>query len=139
MACFYQFKKSVEDLYAELASFIPSINNIQKLKTFIGKNCNIMDKFKLLVRASLLAQLPPDHTRVIKTFYEVSFKVFCNLEDDKDQLQNSNSCLETVQCKGCLQEMDQCQCQRIYEIFCDTNRYKNKTEIWLILTISQQY
>lgn len=120
--CFYKFKTAVENLYTELSNYVVHINNIQKLNNYFCKSSNVVEKFKLVVRASLLSQLPPHHPRTLKCFYEVSFRVFCNLEDDKDQSRTLNSTNEDLRCNGCLQEAGQCQCKGIYDIFCDTNR-----------------
>lgn len=121
---FYKFKNAVENLYKELSNYITHINNIQKLNNYMLVSSNTLEHFKLVVRASLLAQLPPYHTRTLKYFYEFSFRIFCNLEGDREPKRspNLNASNDDTQCKGCLQESDLCQCQQIYETFCDTNR-----------------
>lgn len=118
---FYEFQTAVEGLYNDLLSYVPLLNKLEKLRSdcnvnsaFYGET-NIVNAFKLLARATLLSQLPPCHSKTIESFYEDAFRAFCNLDEDTND--------EEGHCIGCLQEAQNCHCQKICNIFYDTNRY----------------
>lgn len=116
---FNEFKTAVEILYNDLAFHIPLINKLEKfrtdftLKSSIYGETTVLNAFKLLVRATLLSQLPPYHTKTIDSFYEDAFRAFCNLDEVKNE----------DECSGCLRETAQCECANICNMFYDTNRY----------------
>lgn len=124
MVSFENFKIAIEELYNNLALYVPYLNQLQKLNNYfsIESKMNIIDKFKLCVRALLFSQCPPDHMSTLEHFYEVSFRVFCNLDTKKSGTQNLNTTTDGNRCIGCLTESNSCRCQNIYEVFCQTNR-----------------
>ena len=80
------FKDAVNSLYASLASFLPMLEILERLRTLSGIQRKIYGEttllkiFKLIVTSTLHSQLPLNHQRVTKDFYKVSFKVFCNTD-----------------------------------------------------------
>lgn len=117
---FTQFQKAVEELYYSLTVYVPLMNKLEQVLSDCASVCtmygesSVLCAFKLLVRATLLAQLPPDHTKTVENFYEIAFRAFCNLDEENPS--------EEVQCAGCLQECQQCECPRICSVFYDTNK-----------------
>jgi len=84
---FKLFKSAVDDLYAGLAEFLPVLKRLEYLKQ--DKNDRIISnignkteaQFKLLVRATLLSQLPLYHECIVEQFYKIAFNVFCNSDN----------------------------------------------------------
>ncbi|XP_032682669.1 anaphase-promoting complex subunit 2 isoform X2 [Odontomachus brunneus] len=123
---FELFKSAVDDLYTSLTEFLPLLKRLEHLKqdkhdkdlTIISNN--VQAQFKLIVRATLLSQLPLFHECIVEHFYKIAFNVFCNT----DNLSQNNEVLSLneVQCTGCSQELEKCQCQMIVYMFHETNR-----------------
>lgn len=124
MQCFEKFYNAVEELYNNLSVYIPYMNQLQKLNNYLDlvKKQSCIDDFKLRVLATLSSQSPPYYMRMVGYFYEISFRVFCNLDAEQNLPQNDNLITEDVQCNGCLSILSQCRCKSIYEGFCNTNR-----------------
>lgn len=52
----------------------------QSRDTTIQRKAQILSHFKLIVRATLLSQLPLSHEIIIENFYKIAFNVFCNTD-----------------------------------------------------------
>lgn len=84
---FELFKSAVDDLYTSLTEFLPLLKRLEYLKqddrdvssTTVGDN--IQAQFKLIVRATLLSQLPLCHECIVEHFYKIAFNVFCNTDN----------------------------------------------------------
>lgn len=84
---FELFKSAVDDLYTSLTEFLPLLKRLEYLKQ--DKNDrntsttsdNIQAQFKLIVRATLLSQLPLCHKCIVEHFYKIAFNVFCNTDN----------------------------------------------------------
>lgn len=123
---FELFKSAVDGLYASLTECLPTLKKLEYLRQNRGKDlqslCPIRDnidieaRFKLIVRATLLSQLPLRHECIVEHFYKIAFNVFCN----SDNL--SQESMGEIQCTGCDQEMKNCRCQMIVYMFHETNR-----------------
>ncbi|KAK0175086.1 hypothetical protein PV327_008867 [Microctonus hyperodae] len=121
---FEYFKSAVDDLYKKSIEFLPLL---KRLELFNGTNdiiylygqTNHLSQFKLIVRATLLSQLPLFHEIIIEQFYKIAFNVFCNT-DNSSSLDTSDN--EATECAGCNKELDSCQCQLIVFMFHETNR-----------------
>ncbi|GLV33864.1 morula [Carabus blaptoides fortunei] len=116
---FTQFQRAVEELYYSLSVYIPLMNKLEKVLSDCSTTCtmygeaSVLSAFKLLVRSTLLAQLPPDHKKTVENFYEIAFKAFCNLDEAGN---------EDVPCGGCQQDGQQCHCPKICSVFYETNK-----------------
>ncbi|KAL2734441.1 anaphase-promoting complex subunit 2 isoform X2 [Vespula squamosa] len=121
---FELFKSAVDGLYISLTEFLPLLKKLEYLeqedaeKTVLQAD-NVLLRFKLIVRSTLLSQLPLDHEYIIEQFYRIAFNVFCN--SDNSSLHDSSGS-DAAQCGGCNQEIDKCQCQMIVYMFHETNR-----------------
>ncbi|XP_011163041.2 anaphase-promoting complex subunit 2 isoform X2 [Solenopsis invicta] len=123
---FELFKSAVDGLYASLTECLPTLKKLEYLRQNRGKdlqslrpirdNIDIEARFKLIVRATLLSQLPLRHECIVEHFYKIAFNVFCN----SDNL--SQESMGEIQCTGCDQEMKNCRCQMIVYMFHETNR-----------------
>ncbi|XP_012523576.2 anaphase-promoting complex subunit 2 isoform X2 [Monomorium pharaonis] len=124
---FELFKSAVDGLYASLTEFLPTLKKLEYLKRSSGEDLqplrlnakndiDIEAQFKLIVRATLLSQLPLCHECIIEHFYKIAFNVFCNSDN------SSQESISEIQCTGCDQEMGNCRCQMIVYMFHETNR-----------------
>ncbi|XP_011153030.1 anaphase-promoting complex subunit 2 [Harpegnathos saltator] len=123
---FELFKTAVDDLYTSLTKFLPLLKRLEYLKQdkndkdMLTTSSNIQAQFKLTVRATLLSQLPLCHECIVGHFYKIAFNVFCNTDNLSQEKEETS--LNEVQCTGCNQEMEKCQCQMIVYMFHETNR-----------------
>jgi len=86
---FELFKSAIDGLYASLTQFLPILKKLEYLRQntdetllpSIKDNINIEARFKLIVRATLLSQLPLCHECIIEHFYKIAFNVFCNSDN----------------------------------------------------------
>ncbi|XP_048265921.1 anaphase-promoting complex subunit 2 isoform X2 [Bombus terrestris] len=120
---FEHFKNAVDGLYISLTEFLPLLKKLEYLtqnetvqSTTNGNN--VLSQFKLIVRSTLLSQLPLHYEHIVEQFYKIAFNVFCSA-DSSTQVTNGS---DTAQCMGCYQEVDKCQCQMIVFMFHETNR-----------------
>lgn len=119
------FKEAVDSLFNSLACFVPVLRALVFLRQtaqserLLFGHSSLMESFKVMVRSSLHSQLPLNYQAITEDFYRISFKVFCNSES-KDSDQNEST-EDILQCAGCNQEIDLCQCQAIIKAFHETN------------------
>lgn len=84
---FELFKSAVDGLYASLTEFLPILKKLEYLRQNRGEtppsveDIDIEAQFKLIVRATLLSQLPLCHESIIEHFYKIAFNVFCNSDN----------------------------------------------------------
>lgn len=86
---FELFKSAVDDLYTNLTEFLPILKKLEYLRQNKGEtlppsvedDIDIEAQFKLIVRATLLSQLPLCHECIIEHFYKIAFNVFCNSDN----------------------------------------------------------
>ncbi|XP_012233242.2 anaphase-promoting complex subunit 2 isoform X1 [Linepithema humile] len=120
---FELFKSAVDGLYANLTEFLPVLKKLEYLRQnkddahMSSAGDDIDAQFKLCVRATLLGQLPLCHEYITEQFYKIAFNVFCNSDNSSQDTSSSE-----IQCTGCGQETDSCQCQTIVYMFHETNR-----------------
>lgn len=119
------FKEAVDSLYNSLALIVPVLQNLvllrqtaQSERQVYGQS-SLMESFKVMVRASLHSQLPLNYQAITEDFYRISFKVFCNSESK--EADPNESAEDVLQCAGCSQEIEMCQCQSIIQAFHETN------------------
>lgn len=84
---FEQFRSAVDDLYSRLLEFLPLLKRLEQLSqlnvsqnSFSNQKLNILAQFKLIVRSTLLSQLPVAHDAIIEQFYKIALNVFCNTD-----------------------------------------------------------
>lgn len=110
---FQQFHTAVEMLFNHYVQFLNIINRLDILrektqfKDLIYGEENAVNGFKLIIRATLLSQLPLDHNIIIEEFYETALKMEDTSINDK-------------QCTVCVSEKTRCNCPQRFH---DTNRY----------------
>ncbi|XP_015589279.1 anaphase-promoting complex subunit 2 [Cephus cinctus] len=124
---FERFKNAVDGLYSNLSEFLPLLKRLQVLQAqceiakYLGHSLsNVLGRFNLTVRSTLLSQLPFGHETIIKQFYKIAFNVFCNT--DSSIHGNLLGDGPQSQCGGCKYELENCQCQLIVFMFHETNR-----------------
>ncbi|KAK9305145.1 hypothetical protein QLX08_003807 [Tetragonisca angustula] len=119
---FKHFKTAVDGLYTSLTEFLPLLKRleylIQEETTQSTDVNNVLSQFKLIVRSTLLSQLPLHYEHIVEQFYKIAFNVFCSADSSAQVTTGSDS----VQCMGCHQEVEKCQCQMIVFMFHETNR-----------------
>lgn len=120
---FEHFKSAVDGLYTSLTEFLPLLKRLEYLiENEANRNTtsgnNVLSQFKLIVRSTLLSQLPLQYEHIIEQFYRIAFNVFCNA-DSSTHVTNGN---DSNQCMGCCKELEKCQCQMIVFMFHETNR-----------------
>jgi len=104
------FHSAIQKLHESLATFEPTISTLNVLQP------GAPDRFKSLAQGVLLARAPYNHQQLVKMFFDLSFKVFCHSDDGHDDS------AEGLFCQGCNQEVDQCVCKKILNMFGDVNR-----------------
>ncbi|XP_029034736.2 anaphase-promoting complex subunit 2 [Osmia bicornis bicornis] len=119
---FEHFKNAVDGLYTSLTEFLPLLKRLEyliqtKVIQTTGEN-NILNQFKLIVRSTLLSQLPLRYEHIVEQFYKISFNVFCSA----DNAMHAKAEGDSLQCMGCFQKVEKCQCQMIVFMFHETNR-----------------
>ncbi|XP_023245836.1 anaphase-promoting complex subunit 2 [Copidosoma floridanum] len=145
---FQAFTSSVNDLYHDSSLLLPTIKHLIAAGSCTREICpfsqgDLVEHFKLLIRSTLLSQIPLYHTRIIEHFYKTAFNVFCSIESSNGnsgitgESKNSNKAKSTPRqlrqpekkddelelvCEGCSQESRRCQCQAIVDIFHETNK-----------------
>jgi anaphase-promoting complex subunit 2 len=122
---FQNFTNSVNELYTDSSQLLPMLKKLELAGSCKKEYCmysqiNILDYFKLIIRGTLLSQIPLYHTIIIEHFYKTAFNVFCNIEASStaDDLHNNS----TILCEGCKQKQSNCQCQIIVDVFHETNK-----------------
>ena len=122
---FQNFTSSVNELYDDSKKLLPMLKKLELAGSCKNEYCiysqiNILDYVKLLIRGTLLSQIPLHHTTIIEHFYKTAFNVFCNIEAST-LIDDSHNNLGIL-CEGCEQEQHSCQCQTIVDIFHETNK-----------------
>ncbi|GLH11361.1 Anaphase-promoting complex subunit 2 [Gryllus bimaculatus] len=126
MQGFESFRDAVYSVYNSLISFCPVFERLEKLRNISGIHRvvngenTLLGTFKVIIRSSLLSQLPLNHPKITEDFYRISFKVFCN--SDNYVCDQDDSPEDMVHCSGCEQEIGQCQCQSIILVFHEVNQ-----------------
>ncbi|XP_076672379.1 anaphase promoting complex subunit morula [Andrena cerasifolii] len=121
---FEHFKSAIDGLYASVTEFLPLLKKLEYLtqdelaRSMVNGN-DVLNRFKLIVRSTLLSQLPLRYEHIVEQFYKIAFNVFCNA-DNSTHVTPSGS--DSLQCTGCYQEVEKCQCQMIVIMFHETNR-----------------
>lgn len=81
---FRKFQESIKHLYCSVGKILPSLNKLEELKSEMKTNSSIfgsrsvIEYYKMNLIGTVLFDLPEGYTNVIKNFYCVSFKAFCN-------------------------------------------------------------
>lgn len=118
---FQLFKSAVNDLFDSVSSFSAMLRRLTTLNNSCCDNKPIFGEkdvvlgFKLILRATLLSQLPLDFQVIINQFYKLSFNVFDNEYENSDMS-------EEVMCNGCWNDYSECNCAYIVKVFHETNR-----------------
>lgn len=85
---FYQFQLSIYELYQEYEQFQRILKQIQPMKSLCNfgnqthKEQNDLQVFKNMLKIDMLSQLPANFTKIVHSFYHVSFNVFANSHQD---------------------------------------------------------
>lgn len=82
---FYQFQLSVYELHQEYEKFKRILRDLQMLKMQPKSEQNQSNEFSDLLKVTLLSQLPTDFTKIVYSFYHISFKVFANSHQDNGE------------------------------------------------------
>lgn len=101
------------DYYTQLTSVMNKVNLMRECnecKSDLYHEKNAVDALKLVIRATLLSQLPREHRSTIENFYETALKT--------EELR-ANGCQEE-NCRYCFADIGGCTC---ISSFYDTNRY----------------
>ncbi|XP_076619947.1 anaphase promoting complex subunit morula [Colletes latitarsis] len=120
---FEHFKCAVDGLYTQVTGFVPLLKKLEYLTQhepaqYTTEENTIFSQFKLIVRSTLLSQLPLHYEHVLKQFYKIAFNVFCCT----DNATHGTTVSDSLQCVGCLQKIEKCCCQMIVIMFHETNR-----------------
>lgn len=83
---FYQFQLSIYELHQEYEKFKRILRRMQMLKMEQETEPNKFHEFNELLKVTLLSQLPTNFTKIVYSFYHISFKVFANSHQDNGEL-----------------------------------------------------
>lgn len=85
-AGFEQFQRSIYELYKEFKKMERVLASIRPLK----ERCNVgageaadndLALFRSMLKTAILSQLPTNFTKIVHSFYHISFNVFANRQD----------------------------------------------------------
>lgn len=85
---FYQFQLSIYELHQEFQKFQRILDRVRPMKLVcrfnnpVYRERNELDVFKNMLKIDLLSQLPANFTKIVHSFYHVSFTVFANSHQD---------------------------------------------------------
>lgn len=85
---FYQFQLSIYELHQEYKKFQRILDRVRSIKpsckfnNAVYRERNELEAFKNMLKTDLLSQLPPNFTKIVHSFYHVSFTVFANSHED---------------------------------------------------------
>lgn len=85
---FYQFQLSIYELHQEYKKFQRILDRVRPIKLLckfqnaVYRDRNELEVFKNMLKVDLLSQLPPNFTKIVHSFYHVSFTVFANSHED---------------------------------------------------------
>lgn len=85
---FYQFQLSIYELHQEYLKFQRILERVRPMKILckfsnaVYRDRNELEAFKNMLKIDLLSQLPANFTKIVHSFYHVSFTVFANSHDD---------------------------------------------------------
>lgn len=150
---FYQFQLSIYELHQEYKKFQRILDRVRPIKLLckfnnaVYRERNELEVFKNMLKIDLLSQLPPNFTKIVHSFYHVSFTVFANSHEDTGKIISiamfvqsfyfilfylstiRSHCIDVemmmdeVKCSGCNKETDKCRCQELVVGFNKTNQY----------------
>lgn len=112
---FQKFSEAVELLhtyYIHLSTVATKINLMRECNNHrvnIYNECDAVESLKVIIRATILSQLPLDHKSVIENFYELALRL-------EEQRNGSGS---EVRCTVCAADISKCSCT---QCFANTNR-----------------
>ena len=113
------FREAVGDLYQRYRSLQKMLERLKYLEEKKGGSFEF--KFEETFRSCLLSQIPRNFTKIVKGFYELSFKVFINNKDDDEDDEEMSE-----DCSGCESSPSKCQCQELVNGFSETNLCLNR-------------
>lgn len=85
---FYQFQLSIYELHQEYQKFQRILDRVRPMKTLcrfsnaVYRDRHELEVFKNMLKIDLLSQLPANFTKIVHSFYHVSFTVFANSHED---------------------------------------------------------
>lgn len=85
---FYQFQLSIYELHQEYQKFLRILDRVRPMKTLchfsnpVYRDRHEVEVFKNMLKIDLLSQLPANFTKIVHSFYHVSFTVFANSHQD---------------------------------------------------------
>jgi len=138
-SAFDQFERAVTRLHAKVASFNPSLQELNRLRNACHTNnrtiyglTGLNEVFKLQLKGNLHAQLPVNYLDLVKQFYSQAFKVYYSgLEKiDPDEMDDDLSC------EACNFSSDLCICAAIINSFNKVNMMLD--DLGLLRRLSQQ-
>lgn len=89
---FYQFQLSIYELHQEYKKFQRILDRVRHIKlkykfnNAVYRERNELEAFKNMLKTDLLSQLPPNFTKIVHSFYHVSFTVFANSHEDTGKI-----------------------------------------------------
>lgn len=75
---FYQFQLAICELHNECERFQKTFRRMQPIIERLSQPIDTQVEFNVLLKATLLSQLPQNFNEVVYAFYQTSFKVFAN-------------------------------------------------------------
>lgn len=83
---FEHFKSAVDGLYTSLTELLPLLKRLEYLTQeetpeAATNGNNVLCRFKLIVRSTLLSQLPLHYEHIVEQFYKIAFNVFCSADN----------------------------------------------------------
>lgn len=89
---FYQFQLSIYELHQEYQKFQRILENVRPMKALcrfsnmVYRDRHELEAFKNMLKIDLLSQLPANFTKIVHSFYHVSFTVFANSHEDNGMI-----------------------------------------------------
>ncbi|CAH1786015.1 unnamed protein product, partial [Owenia fusiformis] len=131
----YQLAVAINALHQSLMDYESYIQKIMLIQQYLSshgiKMCsNVKERCHVLYRAIIFNSCPIYFQDIVNKFYTQAFKVFHRINQEEDTADVD----EGVQCAGCEDDKETCQCSKIMETFHTVNRQLN--ELGLLQRIS---
>ncbi len=127
---FWAFHETIKNLNHEYRALREIVKNLLKFKKEVDQDLKMDLLLRLddLFRGALLSEMKNGYDAIVFSFYRISFKIFVTTHvDDPDELMEMLD--DQMECKGCDELQQKCECQQLVTAFTNTNLYLEEMEL----------
>ena len=116
---FQLFRSTIMQMYKKFQIINRMLDRLKYLYEKSGAKFTY--NFDEIFKSILLSQLPNNFTKLVYSFYHISFKVFINTKAEEDDDEDMDQLGERDECDGCEMATSRCQCQELVNAFGEIN------------------